>query len=132
MTGVCGGAAPETGTVASGAAMGAEGPLSSGLGAGCHPQNAAPANPPHPPTLAANTLIREEFFQSPILFRGTSSSLTSDPVGYPSPPMGSIAQPPENQFRRISPCRFLPTLSLAKPLPSRSACEMLALATRTG
>jgi len=73
----------------SGVAIGAEGPLSGGLVAGRHPQNAAPANTPHTPMPVTNTLIREEFFQSPILLGGTSGSLARVPVGYPSPPMGS-------------------------------------------
>src|ERR1700690_1989267 len=98
--GVGGGGGPAAGAAGSGVAIGAEGPLSSGLGAGRHPQNQAPANAPHTPTLVASTLIREEFFRSPRLFRGTSCSLTREPVGYPSPPMGSIARPPDIQLRR--------------------------------
>jgi hypothetical protein len=66
MTGVSGRAAPEVGKV-SGAAIGAEGALSGGVDAGRYAQNAAAANAPHTPTLVANTLIREGFFQSPIL-----------------------------------------------------------------
>jgi hypothetical protein len=39
-----------------------------------HPKSAAPASAPHTATLVANTLIREGFFQSPNILRGTSSS----------------------------------------------------------
>jgi len=57
----------------SAAAIGAAGPPSGD--AGRHAQNAAPAKAPHAPTLSANILIRERFFQNPIVLRGTSTSL---------------------------------------------------------